>query len=415
MKQKKTKSYLLIYIIFIISLSININVSAKPKTVAVISGKSYASLQKAINAAKTGETITLLENVSTKTQVKVNKEKKTFSINFAGNSYRYTGSGNAFLIQSGNVTVKNINIVSKNYAFYVKKNARLTVESGKCYGYHYNAGTYNILSGNFSTKGAQKSEHDELIQNHGTMTIDNGNFNGLTDNAVYNFKKITIKAGNFKCTAPPIEKDAWYPTILNEKKASCTIIKGDFSGNGSAVQNDGGTVNISGGTYTSSKYIVIVNGVGGVFTINNGTFTANSKYVVYYNYKGNTIIRSGVFKGQITNETTDNCKMTIYNGNFKDSNYPPLYNRLGTVEIKAGTFLSQNHNTIVNKKGGILKIWGGKFSCADYYYALSNEGRAYLSGGEFYTKDNFCSILSLKGSVLQVGLRVKYTGDIDYK
>lgn len=415
MKQKKAKSYLLLFIIFAIFVSININASAEPKTVAVISGKSYASLQKAINAVKNGETITLLENVSTKTQAKINKPQKTFSINFAGNSYRYTGSGNAFLIQSGNVTVKNINIVSKNYVFYVKKNARLTVESGKCYGYHYNAGTYDILSGNFSTKGAKKSEHDELIQNHGTMTINNGNFNGLTDNAVYNLKKITIKAGNFKCSAQLIQEDDNYPTVMNCVKSSCTIIKGNFSGTGSAIDNDGGTVNISGGTYTSSSSRVIGNFNGGAITIYNGIFTRNSKHLLYSNYDGDTIIKGGVFKGQVANATNGNFKMTIYDGNFSESIYPTLYNRMGIVEIKGGTFSSQKSSTIENNKEGTFKISNGKFKCTDYYYSLYNEGRAYISGGEFSTKDNYNSIASVKGSVLQVGSKVKYTGVIDYK
>lgn len=55
---------------------------------------------------------------------------------------------------------------------------------------------------------------------------------------------------------------------------------------------------------------------------------------------------------------------------------------MGTVEIKAGNFLSQNEN-------------------------------AYLSGEGYYTKDNHFSISSLKGSALQVGLKVKYIGNIN--
>lgn len=408
----KFKMYIILFSLLFVF--INSNVYANSKTVAVISGKSYASLQKAVNAVKNGETITLLENVSTKTQVKINKPKKSFTINFAGNTYKYTGTGKAFLIQSGNVTVKNINIISKNYAFYIKKSAQLTITSGKCYGYHYNAGTCNIVTGSFSTRGAKKSDNDELIQNHGEMTINNGNFYGLCDNAIYNFGNLLIKGGNYKSTVAP-ENEVYYPVILNWKKAVCNIIKGNVSGNGMTIENVGGIVTINDGNYTSSFHYVIGNVDNGTFTINNGKFTGNSHMPLLGNQNGYFTIKGGTYKGQMQNSTTGNYKMAIYNGNFSSSDYPLLVDLKGTVEIKGGTFISQNNNTICNDKEGILKIWGGNFSCTDYFYVLYNYGKAYLSGGEFRVKDSYNSIASLKGSVLQVGANVKYTGDIDYK
>lgn len=409
---RKKKIILTILCIIIMTICSTNCVIGATKYVATISGKSYTSLSKAIKAVKNGQTITVFNDLKTSNTVKINKPGKSFTINFAGNDYKYTGKNSAFDILAGNVTIKNGSITSKNYVFYVREKSKLVVKKGKYIGYHYNKGIYNISDGNFSTKGVSSSVDDELIQNYGTMTISKGTFYGEDDNAIYNNGKIVIKNGTFKSSAYD-KGENFYPVIMNNPKSSCTIYKGNFIGKEFCIYNRG-TMKIKGGTYTANNGATVAN--DGTLTINDGTYNVKNKdYLVLWNYNGKVIINNGKFTGCIGNDTTSKKYITINDGKYVCKYNCIIDNYSGIVNITGGTFTTANNNTILNEKKGVLNITGGTLKCTGYYYVLSNYGKAYLKGGVFKSKNNSDSILSNGDSILQVSKNVTYTGKIVYE
>lgn len=360
---------------------------------------------------KTGQTITVLEDISTSNTITINKKGIKFTINFAGNLYYYKGTGNAFNVKAGNITIKSGNIKSKNYIFRVQKGANITVNNGRYVGYHYNAGKYYIKNGSFTTKGVPSSKADELLQNYGTMKITKGNFLGEDDNAVLNVGHLFIERGTFKTTAQ--STNGSYPAIMNEKKGQCEIVGGVFQGRECSIWNDGGKVTIYDGTFYATKYNTIAN--EGTMYIEGGTFKiGNKKYFLIWNL-GNMTINDGVFNGCIGNEISSSKILRINGGTVKTPNDCAVYNYKGKINITGGTFTTSKYNTIVNNSKGVLTINDGAFKCTGYYYVLSNYGKAYLKGGRFSAKGNANSILSKKGSVLQISKNVRYTGKVDYK
>lgn len=410
-KKQYNKRIITFSIMLLFSLLLYIPVSASGKYVATVDGKSFTSLQKAIDSAKNGQTITVTSNIISRSSIIIKKSGK-LTINFAGNKYTYTGSKNAFQINKGNIVIKNGNIQSQNYVFNIKKNALVSINKGTYKGYNYNKGTLTIKNGTFNDTGAKDSKADELIQNYGTLTINKGKFANSRDNAIYNLKKLIINGGTFNCTA---KFDEYYSSVYNKKNGTCIINDGTFSGKACAYENEGKT-QINGGTFKSHKINAVAN-IKGTMTINGGTFNRNgTDYFVIWNYLGNLNINDAIVKDSIGNETNGKHRLKITGGTFYSyGNNNSIYNTKGLVQITGGKFISAKSNPIYNESKGIIKISNGTFIAKDYYYALYNLGEAYLTGGTFSSKNNANSICSIKGSILQINTNVRYTGKVDYK
>ncbi len=438
---KKIRFYIVVLILLVFSCSTT--VLAKSKYVASVEGKSYTSMQKAINSAKSGQTITLLSNVTTNKTVIVKKGKGSININFAGNKYVYTGKKSAFDIKSGSVQVRGLKVQSKNYIFSVFASAKVIILNGSADGYILNKGTLEIKGGKFTTNKSDRTKNDELIQNKGNLTIDNGDFYGTSDNALYSTKgKVLINGGSFKCNA--INKNGYTPTIVNMKKSSITLKKGTFRGKGSAFYNEG-KAHIVGGKYYASTandsqvdtYVCVYNNKGKMEIDGGNINIQNKKQYSVGNWKGNVTINKGTIKGCVANYTNGKKSLIINGGNITGKNgYLALNNINGKVVINGGIFRSKKDSTVYNQKGNIV-ISGGKFSTSNYnaifngkrasirindgyfsstkgYYALWNEGSATLSGGIFKTTGgNGHSIGSYKGSTIKKSGNVK--GKVDYK
>ena len=126
-----------------------------------------------------------------------------------------------------------------------------------------------------------------------------------------------------------------------------------IAGGGIPVWVSGGTVNITGGTFTSGTYAVRVN--GGEAIISGGTFTSDER-AVRVGGTGIATISGGTFKG-------DTYSIDAYGG---------------TVNIEGGTF-----DGALNNSGGTLDITGGTFNTdpskhvVSGYAATANEDGTY--------------------------------------
>ena len=405
------KKRIIIAMIFILLL---VNRVFAAKYVATVDGKSYTSMQTALNKMKSDQTLTMLVDINTKSTLKVTGNKR-ININFAGNRYQYSGKGKAFEINGSNVTIRNMKLQSKNYAFSVNKGAVLTISNGNSKGYIINRGTLVIDGGTYSSTGCIASKKDELIQNYGKLTINGGKITGITDNALFCLGgKTEINGGEFRCDAP-YDNGYYYSTVSLRKGAVLTINDGSFKGKGNAVQNTKGKVVINNGFFRSTKSNAISND-GGNMIINGGKYTAGGKkYYTIYNKNGDLIINYAIIKGIVGNECSEKKELRINDGVFTGVNdYPAVANMSGKMIISGGKYSTQKHNAVYNDKKGKIYISGGEFKSTNGYYAIWNVGKAVLSGGKFITKGgNGHSIGCVSGSTLTKNGDVE--GIVDYK
>ena len=122
---------------------------ASTSYVAAIKGVSYTSLKDAINAAKPGDTVTLLDNVTADSTVDINK-----SITLDGGSYKISGTASPLLnlSSSADITVQNVTLeATKNVTRwnYVNEGYTHTYQncqiSGGVYGIHYDGSGGNVV------------------------------------------------------------------------------------------------------------------------------------------------------------------------------------------------------------------------------------------------------------------------------
>lgn len=94
--------------------------------VAEVGGKSYSSLQEAINAAQGGETVTLLTDATEDVTVATGKN---ITLDLGGKTLTNTNAGKATIsVQGGTVTVKNGNVAggTSYYNIEVTKGSNAT-------------------------------------------------------------------------------------------------------------------------------------------------------------------------------------------------------------------------------------------------------------------------------------------------
>ncbi len=236
--------------------------------VAKVGNNEYATLAKAIAAAKDGETVTLLADATE--DVTINKN---ITLDLGSKALTNTNSGKATItIANGaTVTVKNGNVVGgKSYyniaiGKAVKSTAKLT------------------LGGVTATAGNTGSS---MIDNWGTLTINSGDYSGGL-NVVKSEEGSTLVINGGKFTLD-YATSGYTGVILSA--GITTISGGEFIQNATtpsggnpqvvlAMQVDGYTskIEITGGTFTNKKFgSTIFHGYGKAtsdnFEVSGGTF-----------------------------------------------------------------------------------------------------------------------------------------------
>ena len=269
--------------------------------VAEVNGTQHATLQAAVDAAGTGETVTLLADTSEDVTI-----DKSITLDLGGKTLTNTGAGKATIsVTGGTVTVKNgaVQGGTSYYNIEVTKgsNADLTLE------------TVTATAGNNGSS---------MIDNWGTMTITSGTYSGgLNTVKSEEGSTLTINGGTFTCD---YGKKWSYTAVI--------LVYGDTTINGGTF--------IQKATNTSSyaKVVMtgIVDGYEAITRVTGGTFT-NEKL-------------SGIFHGY-TPATSDNFEVSggTFNKYVSDSyfktGYIPVKNADGTYGVKEGKFVAEVGST----------------------------------------------------------------------
>ena len=276
-------------------------VSGASSAIATIGGVGYASLAEAIAAAKDGDTVTLLADITE--DVVINKN---ITFDLGGKTITNTGAGKATLtVASGaTATVKNGSIVGGASYYNIQNNGTA------------------ILEGITATAGNTGSS---MIDNWGTLTITSGTYTGGLN------------------------------VVKSEEGSTLVINGGDFtldysvSNSYNAVIFVYGDTTINGGTFTQSlttagKWAhpqVVATGVAEGYTaitrVTGGKFT---------NKKSGEAIFRGVGKA-----TSDNFEVSggSFNKSISDGfcadGFIPTKNADGTYGVKEGKYVAKIGST----------------------------------------------------------------------
>lgn len=306
--------------------------------VAEVNGVKYETLQAAINAANTGDTITLLRDCESD---RINLETKSITVDLNGKVLTSTAAyGVMFCAKNGHkITVKGTTAGSKlvgTLMVTAETDGRIEINGGT-----YESDKYCPIYIN----GAVSSENSKLTVKNATITALSGDSNQDNGVAVYLAGYSTSTFTKTTITAPVtgLEIRAGKLTLTN-----CTVTGGsgevvtNANGNGTTVTN--AAVAIS--QHTTKKNIDV--------TITGGTYTATAA-VYQTNVQGTgsenvkVSIKSGTFKGAVSAET-DNT-VAVSGGTFSSAvpenccadGYIPTKNEDSTYGVKPGTYVAETN------------------------------------------------------------------------
>ena len=272
--------------------------------VAQIGDVKYETLKDAINAAKAGETVTLLAD--TTEDVTINKD---ITLDLGGKTLTNTGSGKATISvkDSAVVTVKNGFVMggTKYYNIEVTKdsNANLTLMD------------VTATAGNTDAS---------MIDNWGTLTIESGTYEGgLNVVKSEEGSTLTINGGKFTGTYAP-SGSAYNGVILSA--GTTTINDGEF------IQS----VTTPNWRYPQVVLVMQETGYTSLVTVNGGTFTNNygsSTAKIFHPGKGatsdNLAVKGGTFNKSVPDSYFEDGYFAKKNGS--------VYETVGPFDAKIGT------------------------------------------------------------------------------
>ena len=310
--------------------------------VAKVGEQGYATLQAAINAAKDGDTVTLLGDVTTKATIPA---EKTITIDLNGKTLKHEGQ---VLDIYGNLTIKHgtVELSSGNAkaAIWLNKTAKLTVESDA---------TVSVPTSNFAIGLWSDCTAAELMVKG---TLKGGNGLTVNGNIVTLGNKVTVDGATIESEGHGI-----YQAGVSDIIVKNANIKGS-----TAIEVRAGKMTVESGTFTATatEYKCDSNGDGtttegaalaiaqhttkkdiGV-TINGGTFNGikalnesnpqNNEPAPQVDLK----VTDGTFNGDVS--ITDDKNTSISGGTFISdvSAYVPngyIQNENGAVETLGET------------------------------------------------------------------------------
>ena len=337
MKKRRLMLCSIISLIMVFVMAVPMTVSAAETTVTT------GTLQAAIDSATSGDVIKLGQNFNESITIPAGK-----NITLDLNGKTLTGGANDAIYVSLGATL-TINDSVGNGSVKAATGGKAAV---------FNNGTTTIKNGYYTRSAGQWY----TIVNHGTMTIENAKADASIDGT-----SSLIENGYSSYTNK--DERAGYVEGTNAKNPELTIKDGTFVSSGyNAVKNDdGGILNINGGSFSAVREngAVIQNwhratitagkftakgesgtisigayntGVNdGVTTISGGTFSAEKNAVfaagVGGNAKGKLTVENGIFSGKMSSELMNSAYDTTFSGGeFTDD--PAQYVADGKVAIK---------------------------------------------------------------------------------
>ena len=273
------------------------------------------------------------------------------TIDLGGNTLT-TSSYGLVVKNGGSLTIEDGTVSSYYYPLYLQSGGSLTVESGT---YSSSAGYAAIVCNGT----ASSSDPAETI-----ITINGGTFSSSANPTIFNYKgdtSITITGGEFSSNS--------YPVIYNSDDLELVIEGGTFTSSYAAISNYSGDLDltITDGTFTAPYGILISDGTDTAsIDIDGGTFTS-SAFTLYVN-------------GAISDET--DIEIDISDGTFNGEIY--LAGCTDT-SISGGTFYCEDMQA-VHLRSGKIAISGGTFKTGlsssdfDYEYMYYGSGSFSIPG-----------------------------------
>lgn len=316
-------------------MAVKATTAAKVTMVAKVGYKEYESLQQAFAEAPNNATIKLITNIEEfKTEdIATISSGKTFVLDMAGHSISASADFKGrFIVNEGNLTVTGNGIMdasaSKVGGFgAINNKGTLTIQNGTYQGAIYASGS--------------------VIRNTGkdaSLTVENGTFEGATS-AIYNEGTAVLKDGIYKGeTCSQCNAQIWSYTIRNAtESAKMTIDGGTYTGVQGAVSSSVGYLEINGGTMKSVKCMKNL----------DHTATFYALYAAGERGKVKCVINGGHFE-------TEGKVATVLVGNDNDGGIKEK----ATVIIRGGTFVAPNDVPALKgaEKTGDPQILGGTFT-----------------------------------------------------
>jgi len=287
--------------------------------VAEVGGKYYASLQKAVDNAGKGETVTLLQDTAEDIVI---PEGAELTLNLNGktlaNHENHTITNKGTLTITGGGTVDNVT------------HARAAIQNEPGGNVVLNGGAYTRSKENGQNAEASGGNSYYNIVNHGTMEINsgvsvtqNGQFSSMIENGWYNGSQntggknsvLTINGGTFSGGLNTIKNDDYGELVIND---------GTFTSMSQAAFLNWNVATVNGGTFDAAGASngVILNGYidgtmdQGKLTINGGTFNAGEKTVITTmgggTHSGDIEITGGTLNGSIVlTDSSEGARLTI--------------------------------------------------------------------------------------------------------
>ena len=287
--------------------------------VAEVGGKYYASLQKAVDNAGKGETVTLLQDTAEDIVI---PEGAELTLNLNGktltNHEDHTITNKGTLTITGDGTVDNVT------------HARAAIQNEPGGNVVLNGGAYTRSKENGQNAEASGGNSYYNIVNHGTMEINsgvsvtqNGQFSSMIENGWYNGSQntggknsvLTINGGTFSGGLNTIKNDDYGELVIND---------GTFTSMSQAAFLNWNVATVNGGTFDAAGASngVILNGYidgtmdQGKLTINGGTFNAGEKTVITTmggrTHSGDIEITGGTLNGSVVlTDSSEGARLTI--------------------------------------------------------------------------------------------------------
>ena len=305
---------------------------------AKIGETEYATLANAVAAAKKDDTITMLGNI---TESIVIENGNTITLDL--NGYTLTNT-------DGKHTIENNGTLTVTDSSTDKSGKVDNVSHAKIPLVNTDFGIAILNGGTFDRSledGNRKGNSCYTIQNHGTMTINDGvtvNNNGAYSSNIVNGYQST-NAATASTTTPTL-----------------TINGGNFSGGAAVVKNDEkGQLEINGGTFSQSSYLIHN---WNKVTINNGVFNGSIAAILNTHESGNTNaigelkINGGNFNGKIDSvypgwDAYASKDISIFGGTFTQdvteytaANRTVMQNSDGTYTVSVAKIGDQGYSTL---------------------------------------------------------------------
>ena len=368
-----------------------------PTDVAQINDNKYTSLESAINAVQSDETIELLRDTIIINGYNIDESKK-FKINL--NTHKITAFNSEYLFNNkGDLTIYDSN--AENKGLITNSNGLLFTNTGII-------SLDNISLNSSNTTGYNSVQiKNDIIDNYGTIKFNKVNsYTTSYGKYIQNHENATTKIESSTISN-------YVSTIINDN---------NFEINNSDISFGGMYGNGTGLTNNEGKNLTISNSTIGTTLVNNGTYISNKNnysQALTINSAGNLTSTSDTFKEDISNSgqmnlydvTTTSWKSMSNNNSGVINMYSGTINTFvynsntSTLNIYDGTIKSRINN---NDQSTFNLIGGTINSSSD---SIVNSGTGTINIG---TKDGTVNLDSPTITSTSIGVTNNANGKLNF-